>query len=418
VIVGVNKRIEGHRPSSSPPMVRIVRGNPGRVVRVVNVRVSSEDGQRALEELKAELEGTSDVESVAMYEDGGRREGLIMAGYRTGVLRVWGFNPANHAEWEEIAEGMWVEEVARAAPEKHWRNTITGERVRRRPSTGALKLKAELRDAHSGRIDSIDFSPDGMRVVSGSDDGTIRLWDSVTLQRLSEKGKAHSQAICSVVFSPDGTKIASGAYDRTIRVWDAVTLELQSEKQGAHRKHIRSVDFSPDGTRMVSGADDRAIRVWESGASMPPPFPTPRPPRAVPTPQSSSSVQCVGPANTATLELAAEATDAHIEIGGESINAVQFSPDGANIVSAGVDDTIKIWDFSPGGAAPMPSIRKPASPQARKSASLKTPFILSSSRALRLSYSHACPHVAAVLPYSHFCHLVCLYDSSLWSQGD
>mmetsp|Transcript_12793 Transcript_12793/g.29184 ORF Transcript_12793/g.29184 Transcript_12793/m.29184 type:complete len:297 (+) Transcript_12793:645-1535(+) len=171
----------------------------------------------------------------------------------------------------------------------------------------------------------------------------------VTLQRLSEKGKAHSQAICSVVFSPDGTKIASGAYDRTIRVWDAVTLELQSEKQGAHRKHIRSVDFSPDGTRMVSGADDRAIRVWESGASMPPPFPTPRPPRAVPTPQSSSSVQCVGPANTATLELAAEATDAHIEIGGESINAVQFSPDGANIVSAGVDDTIKIWDFSPGG---------------------------------------------------------------------
>uniref|UniRef100_A0A6T8ZR72 Uncharacterized protein n=1 Tax=Haptolina ericina TaxID=156174 RepID=A0A6T8ZR72_9EUKA len=178
VIVGVNKRIEGHRPSSSPPMVRIVRGNPGRVVRVVNVRVSSEDGQRALEELKAELEGTSDVESVAMYEDGGRREGLIMAGYRTGVLRVWGFNPANHAEWEEIAEGMWVEEVARAAPEKHWRNTITGERVRRRPSTGALKLKAELRDAHSGRIDSIDFSPDGMRVVSGSDDGTIRLWDS------------------------------------------------------------------------------------------------------------------------------------------------------------------------------------------------------------------------------------------------
>lgn len=205
MIVGVNKRIEGHRPSSPPPMVRIVRGNPGRVVRVVNVRVSSEDGQRALEELKAELEGTSDVESVAMYEDGGRREGLIMAGYRTGVLRVWGFNPANHAEWEEIAEGIWVEEVARAAPEKHWRNTITGERVRRRPSTGecgarlqharwtghgpeatpppfaaagALKLKAELRDAHSGRIDSIDFSPDGMRVVSGSDDGTIRLWDS------------------------------------------------------------------------------------------------------------------------------------------------------------------------------------------------------------------------------------------------
>ena len=44
---------------------------------------------------------------------------------------------------------------------------------------------------------------------------------AVKLEMLSEKTNAHSQAIMSVAFSPDGTKIVSGSYDRTIKVWDS-----------------------------------------------------------------------------------------------------------------------------------------------------------------------------------------------------
>ena len=40
------------------------------------------------------------------------------------------------------------------------------------------------------------------------------------MELLSEKTNAHSNYITSVVFSPDGTKIVSGSYDRTIKVWD------------------------------------------------------------------------------------------------------------------------------------------------------------------------------------------------------
>ena len=43
-----------------------------------------------------------------------------------------------------------------------------------------------------------------------------------TLQVLSEKMNAHSNWIRSVAFSPDGTKIVSGSDDRTIKVWDMV----------------------------------------------------------------------------------------------------------------------------------------------------------------------------------------------------
>ena len=47
---------------------------------------------------------------------------------------------------------------------------------------------------------------------------------------------------------------------------------------------------------------------------------------------------------TGSLELKAEKQNAHAQKGGESVKAVQFSPDGSPIVSCGVDQTIKVWD--------------------------------------------------------------------------
>ncbi len=91
-----------------------------------------------------------------------------------------------------------------------------------------------------------------------------------------------------MAFSPDGTKIVSGSFDKTIKVWDSGgqepsnlpslaktdallaclsdKLELLSEKTNAHSGYIRSVAFSPDGTKIVSGSWDQTIKVWDSGA--------------------------------------------------------------------------------------------------------------------------------------------------------
>jgi WD40 repeat protein len=66
---------------------------------------------------------------------------------------------------------------------------------------------------------SVAFSPDGSKIVSGSWDNTIRLWDVQSGSELAVF-KGHEPDVYSVAFSPDGSKIVSGSWDKTIRLWD------------------------------------------------------------------------------------------------------------------------------------------------------------------------------------------------------
>ena len=56
------------------------------------------------------------------------------------------------------------------------------------------------------------FSPDGKRIVSGSGDNTVRLWDADTGQPVGQPLTGHTGAVFSVAFSPDGKRIASGSW--------------------------------------------------------------------------------------------------------------------------------------------------------------------------------------------------------------
>ena len=70
----------------------------------------------------------------------------------------------------------------------------------------------------------MSFSLDGKRIVSGSFDQTLKVWDTQTGQEtLTLKG--HSEAVTSVDFSPDGKRIVSGSGDKTLKVWDISSLD-------------------------------------------------------------------------------------------------------------------------------------------------------------------------------------------------
>ncbi|MGH2824071.1 MAG: WD40 repeat domain-containing protein, partial [Thermoleophilaceae bacterium] len=64
---------------------------------------------------------------------------------------------------------------------------------------------------------------DGTRIVSGGD--TLRLWDAKSGQPIGEPLRGHEDLVSSVAFSADGRRIVSGSYDKTLRLWDAKLLE-------------------------------------------------------------------------------------------------------------------------------------------------------------------------------------------------
>src|SRR5262249_41669549 len=73
---------------------------------------------------------------------------------------------------------------------------------------------------HRREVWAVAFSPDGKSLATGSEDGTVKLWDPVTGQeRLSLKG--HRGRVSSVAFWPDGRTLASGSWDGTVLFWRA-----------------------------------------------------------------------------------------------------------------------------------------------------------------------------------------------------
>jgi WD40 repeat protein len=127
---------------------------------------------------------------------------------------------------------------------------------------------------HDGPVNSVAFSRDGSKIISGSSDKTIRVWDASTGIEMLPPLRGHNGWILSVAFSPDGSKIISGSDDKTIRVWDASTGAEMLPPLRGHDHWIRSVAFSPDGSKIISGSDDKTIRVWDAstGAEILPPF--------------------------------------------------------------------------------------------------------------------------------------------------
>ena len=88
---------------------------------------------------------------------------------------------------------------------------------------------------HTGAVNSVAYSPDGKRIVSGSMDNTVKVWDAAKGQEaLSLKG--HTGAVTSVAFSPDGKRIVSGSADKTVKGVGRGDGPGGPLPQGAHRR--------------------------------------------------------------------------------------------------------------------------------------------------------------------------------------
>jgi WD40 repeat protein len=153
------------------------------------------------------------------------------------------------------------------------------------------------------------LSPDGTRLASRCEDGTVKVWDAVNGQE-TLTFRCHVGPFGSVAFSPDGTRLATASLDQTVKVWNARTGQ-EALNLPRNAGWVTSLAFSPDGMYLASASEDNTVKVWDARTGQ----------------------------ETLTLKGAG--------------SPVAYSPDGMRLASGGAGNTVKVWDVRSGQEALM-----------------------------------------------------------------
>mmetsp|Transcript_8493 Transcript_8493/g.21440 ORF Transcript_8493/g.21440 Transcript_8493/m.21440 type:complete len:341 (+) Transcript_8493:66-1088(+) len=174
---------------------------------------------------------------------------------------------------------------------------------------GSYGVPRKSLQGHAHFVSDVQVSSDGQFALSGSWDGSLRLWDLSTGET-TRRFVGHKKDVLSVAFSSDNRQIVSGSRDRTIKLWNTLgQCKYTIDGEGSHSEWVSCVRFSPNTANplIVSAGWDKMVKVWTLA-------------------QCQLSTNLEGHTGT--------------------INCVTVSPDGSLCASGGKDNTAMLWDLN------------------------------------------------------------------------
>jgi WD40 repeat protein/tRNA A-37 threonylcarbamoyl transferase component Bud32 len=324
-----------------------MRTKPGALVVDVTIRLWSPDNGQLLFTYATH---TAPVLALSYSSDGRR---LASVSPLVGQLKVW--DARNSPEYRSGPyPGRCVTDVCYSPDGRHLATASGDQRFRSNPEgvilSDAVTGQVERTLPHPMPVQCVAFLRDGAFLVTGGNDGNIRLWEAA-------KGRevrvipAHQGVVWSVSASPDGTRIASAGTDGKVRLWDADSGHLVREHQrpgvmysvcfgpggelaaggegkaaagelllwrpgdeiprmlGGHTRTVARVRFSPDGRRLASGSWDTTVRI---------------------------------------RDVAGESDGLLLHGHTHLVSGLSFSPDGERMASADRDGIVRLWDTTSG----------------------------------------------------------------------
>ena len=215
---------------------------------------------------------------------------------------------------------------------------------------------------HSGPVYSVAFSPDGSRVLSGSDGqggGALKLWELAAGQLARTFAVGDGKLVNKVAFSPDGTRVLSEETARagdTLKLWDLGTGQVVRTFP-ANWTLFGSVAFSPDGARVLSGGEDGTLKLWDATTGQPVHSFGEHIAALYSVAFSSDSTQVLagrGGVGEHRIDLWDAATGRLVRTFEDkkalsgSVYSVAFSPDGNHVLSGSFDGNVRLWDVATG----------------------------------------------------------------------
>ena len=169
---------------------------------------------------------------------------------------------------------------------------------------------------HTDWVTSVSYIPGSTKIISGSYDNTLRIWDVLTGEPIGQPFIKKYHYINSISCNVNGKHVVSGSIDNTVIIWDINTGKPLREPLQKHSDRVTCVSYSPDGKQIISGSWDESLIIWDANTGKP-----------------------IGrPLKTKPLKWCSNYD--------HRITCMSYSPDGKRIISGTMDGTLSIWDIS------------------------------------------------------------------------